>query len=90
MLAQLPNDLQGHIISLGGLNRVAEAALRRIQLTWRRLRNIARRRAAYMIQDAVRGERWRVWGGFGSERERDTAGLSRVRRYNARRAALRT
>ena len=79
MLAQLPNDLQGHIISLGGLNRVAEAALRRIQLTWRRLRNIARRRAAYMIQDAVRGER-----------ERDIAGLSRVRRYNARRAALRT
>ena len=78
MLQQLPLDLQQVIVLHGGLNRTAYDALVRIQKRWRSLRTIARRRAAYMIQDVYRGDA-----------DNDSAALLKIRRFLTRRAQLR-
>ena len=54
-LALLPDDIMRLIVGFGGMNKHAEEALRAIQRRWRVARNIARRRAAYHIQDAFHG-----------------------------------
>ena len=54
-LALLPDDIMRLIVGFGGMNKHAEEALRAIQRRWRVARDIARRRAAYNIQDAFRG-----------------------------------
>jgi hypothetical protein len=61
------------------MNKHAEEALRAIQRRWRVARNIARRRAAYLIQDAFHDEL----------AIHDETGIPRIRRFNRLRAALR-
>jgi hypothetical protein len=75
-LALLPDEIMRLIVGFGGMNKHAEEALRAIQRRWRVARKIARRRAAYLIQDAVHNVH-------------DETGIPRIRRFNRLRAALR-
>ena len=91
-LALLPDDIMRLIVGFGGMNKHAEEALRAIQRRWRVARNIARRRAAYNIQDAFRGgiPTGSILGylfhlGLGV----DETGIPKIRRFNRLRAALR-
>ena len=56
-LQELPVELQMHIINLGGINQSANDALVRMQKRWRASRNIARRNAAYTLQDFLEYKR---------------------------------
>ena len=92
-LALLPDDIMGLIVGFGGMNKHAEEALRAIQRRWRAARNIARRRAAYIIQDTFRGVN-HIMTPLGYLFELslggdETGGIRRVRRFNRLRAALR-
>jgi len=76
-LALLPDEIMRLIVGFGGMNKHAEEALRAIQRRWRVARKIARRRAAYLIQDAFHND------------VHDETGIPRIRRFNSLRAALR-
>ena len=92
-LALLPDDIMRLIVGFGGMNKHAEEAKRAIQRRWRVARNIARRRAAYHIQDAFRvGYRLVAISPIGYLFQlaiHDETGIPRIRRFNSLRAALR-
>ena len=81
----LPDDIISQIVGFGGINILAENALRAIQRHWRATRNIARRRAAYLIQFVAIGYD-KSYPGLPYE---DTGSIERIRRFNRLRTALR-
>ena len=83
-LALLPDDIVGQIVGFGGISILAEDALRAIQRHWRATRNIARRRAAYLIQFVARGALAPDFLlGY------DETNIRRIRKFNRLRTALR-
>ena len=84
---RLPPDMMRHIVSLGGINRLAGEALVMIQRKWRVLRKRARRHAAHVLQDMFRI----TYRNANPDEFPDaTFYLTGIRRYTRRRLALRT
>ena len=75
------------IVGFGGINKLAEEALRAIQRHWRATRNIARRRAAYHIQYFA-GVNFR-WVHLLNYDYYDETNIPRIRKFNRLRTALR-
>ena len=89
-LALLPDDIISHIVGFGGINILAENALRAIQRHWRATRRIARRRAAYFIQYIAIGydkSYPELPYELNSYERRDS--IARIRKFNRLRTALR-
>ena len=86
-LALLPDDIIGQIVGFGGINKLAEEALRAIQRHWRATRKIARRRAAYHIQYFA-GVNFR-WVHLLNYDYYDETNIPRIRKFNRLRTALR-
>ena len=88
----LPDDIISQIVGFGGINIRAETALRAIQRRWRAVRNIARRRAAYIIQfRAIGYDKSYPELAYEDQYRNDlfTDLLVRIRRFNRLRTALR-